>query len=228
MSSRSRHISRREFLKISSVGLAGVLLGGFVVPLVKRLQQPPADVMILKETSYNNNLTDSIYNGISHFSDVVAKIRGGRVVLKPNLIDFDPERPLNTHPAILAATIAALRKLGAEEVIVGEGSGHNRESEMILEQTGVDQVLRDEKVPFVDLNTDAISPVPIVSKYTNLSHFHFPNTILGADLVISMPKMKTHHWAGATMSLKNLLERYQALILAGRRIFSTSMAFPSA
>jgi len=28
--------------------------------------------------------------------------------------------------------------------------------------------------------------------------------VLGADLVVSMPKMKTHHWVGATLSMKNL------------------------
>jgi uncharacterized protein (DUF362 family) len=30
-----------------------------------------------------------------------------------------------------------------------------------------------------------------------------PQTVLAADLIISMPKMKTHHWAGATLSMKN-------------------------
>ena len=31
-----------------------------------------------------------------------------------------------------------------------------------------------------------------------------PNTVLGADLIVSLAKMKTHHWAGATLSMKNL------------------------
>src|SRR5262249_21010714 len=29
-------------------------------------------------------------------------------------------------------------------------------------------------------------------------------TALGADLIVSLAKMKTHHWAGATLSMKNL------------------------
>ena len=33
--------------------------------------------------------------------------------------------------------------------------------------------------------------------------FYFPNTALAADLVVSIPKMKTHHWAGVTLSMKN-------------------------
>jgi uncharacterized protein (DUF362 family) len=32
---------------------------------------------------------------------------------------------------------------------------------------------------------------------------YFPNTALGADLIVSLAKMKTHHWAGATLSMKN-------------------------
>ena len=31
-----------------------------------------------------------------------------------------------------------------------------------------------------------------------------PRTALSADLVVSMPKVKTHHWAGVTLSLKNM------------------------
>ena len=31
-----------------------------------------------------------------------------------------------------------------------------------------------------------------------------PASVLHADLVVSMPKLKTHHWAGMTCSMKNL------------------------
>ncbi|MGH7819649.1 MAG: DUF362 domain-containing protein, partial [Candidatus Binatia bacterium] len=29
-------------------------------------------------------------------------------------------------------------------------------------------------------------------------------TLLAADLIVSMPKLKTHHWAGVTLGMKNL------------------------
>jgi hypothetical protein len=31
-----------------------------------------------------------------------------------------------------------------------------------------------------------------------------PRTVLAADFIVSMPKVKTHHWAGVTLSLKNM------------------------
>ena len=36
------------------------------------------------------------------------------------------------------------------------------------------------------------------------SHFYLPRTVIEADLVISVPKMKTHHWADVSISLKNM------------------------
>ncbi len=42
------------------------------------------------------------------------------------------------------------------------------------------------------------------SRFTELSELALPVEVLQADLVVSMPKLKTHHWAGMTCSLKNL------------------------
>jgi uncharacterized protein (DUF362 family) len=39
---------------------------------------------------------------------------------------------------------------------------------------------------------------------SRLKELYLPKTVLGVDLLVSMPKLKTHHWAGATLSLKNL------------------------
>jgi uncharacterized protein (DUF362 family) len=50
------------------------------------------------------------------------------------------------------------------------------------------------------LNRDDVSPV---RGFAGESQFYFPNTVLGADLIVSLAKMKTHHWVGATLSMKN-------------------------
>ena len=31
-----------------------------------------------------------------------------------------------------------------------------------------------------------------------------PTPVLSSDLIVSMPKVKTHHWAGVTLSMKNM------------------------
>ncbi|MGB7875112.1 MAG: DUF362 domain-containing protein [Anaerolineales bacterium] len=204
MSSNFRNISRRDFLKLSATGIVGAFLGGLAVPWIKRLQQPASNVAILKESSYHNNLVDTIRRGLDNYPHIQQQVRGGRVVLKPNMVDYYAGHPLSTHPAVIAAAIAAFRQIGAREVIVADGPAHNRDTEMVLEQSGIDGAVKDERVRFVDLNLDAISPVDLVSNYTGLSQLFFPHTILNADLVVSLPKLKTHHWAGTTLALKNL------------------------
>ena len=57
---------------------------------------------------------------------------------------------------------------------------------------------------FVDLNLDDVSLVRIAAPFSTLQSLYLPHTVLGADLLVSLPKMKTHHWAGATLSMKNL------------------------
>jgi uncharacterized protein (DUF362 family) len=39
---------------------------------------------------------------------------------------------------------------------------------------------------------------------TKLETFTVPATLAQVDWIVSMPKMKTHHWAGVTLSMKNL------------------------
>ena len=53
---------------------------------------------------------------------------------------------------------------------------------------------------FVDLNRDDVSPI---MGFADRKEIYLPNTALRADLVVSLAKMKTHHWAGATLSMKN-------------------------
>ena len=42
------------------------------------------------------------------------------------------------------------------------------------------------------------------ASYTDLKHLWLPRTVLEADFVVSMPKIKAHHWAGVTLSMKNM------------------------
>jgi uncharacterized protein (DUF362 family) len=132
-------------------------------------------------------------------------IRNKRVVLKPNLVEYLPTAAINTHPMVIAGAMDALYKLGAASVTVAEGPGHVRDTQMLIEECGLAEQLKAVgRSRFVDLNFDDVSRVPLRTGLTSLGELWLPNTILGADVLISMPKVKTHHWAGVTLSLKNL------------------------
>jgi uncharacterized protein (DUF362 family) len=56
----------------------------------------------------------------------------------------------------------------------------------------------------VDLNRDEVMKVPLRADYSRLKQLWLPRTVLGADFIVSMPKVKTHHWSGVTLSMKNM------------------------
>ena len=56
----------------------------------------------------------------------------------------------------------------------------------------------------MDLNYDDAQALQLRSHFSRLQQLYLPETVLKADLLVSMPKLKTHHWAGVTLSMKNL------------------------
>jgi uncharacterized protein (DUF362 family) len=131
-------------------------------------------------------------------------IGGKSVVLKPNLVDFVAGVDINTHPVLVSAAAECLRRLGARSVTVAEGPGHQRDTQLVLFESGYRDELAQHRIPFVDLNRDELVKVRLRANYTGLGHLWLPRTVLSHDFVVSMPKVKTHHWSGVTLSMKNM------------------------
>jgi uncharacterized protein (DUF362 family) len=160
-----------------------------------------SDVAILPADRYDLDLSEVVGRGLQLMKVNVA---GKRVLLKPNLVEYESDRVINTHPALVAGAAQALLRAGAASVVVAEGPGHRRDIEYLVSSTGLLDHLRDVGVRFVDLNHDDVRDVKLASGFTALGSLKLPVELLAADLVVSMPKLKTHHWAGITCSLKNL------------------------
>jgi len=198
-------MNRREFIKVSAVASLSSLVGGCrpSVRWDRDAYRKPATsrVAILEARSYQASLEDIIRHGLHLFK---LDLKGKRIVLKPNLVEFDPKGVINTHPAVIEAAIASFRSLGAREVVVAEGPGHRRDNEYLLTASGVYDVINEHRVRYVDLNTDDVRLTKLRSSLTDLRQLYIPETLFNADLLVSMPKLKTHHWAGVTLSLKNM------------------------
>jgi len=126
------------------------------------------------------------------------------VVLKPNLVDYIPGNAINTHPVLVLAAAESFRHMGAKSVVVAEGPGHQRDTRLVLSQSRYEQCLRDEKIRFIDLNRDETIRTQLRAGYTGMKYLWLPRTVLEADFIVSMPKIKTHHWSGVTLSMKNM------------------------
>ena len=75
---------------------------------------------------------------------------------------------------------------------------------MVVEETGLGNVLFEDKIRFVDLNYDDLFDVSNQTGFNALPKLTFPATLKKVDWIVSVAKMKTHHWAGVTLSMKNL------------------------
>jgi len=152
--------------------------------------------------NYDAPLDDVIFRGLEDLG-VTGQVRDRRVFLKPNIVEYEANTAINTNAAVVAGAVIAFLKAGAREVVVGEGPGHRRDIEYLLVSTGLYDQLREHRIRFVDLNHGEVRRVALRSHFTRLDEMALPVELLKSDFVVSMPKLKTHHWAGITASMKN-------------------------
>jgi uncharacterized protein (DUF362 family) len=191
-------INRREALAIGAAGLGGV--GASCNRSDAPSQPRSALVSITRAASYGQELYDTIRRIlVEHKLDV----RGKKVVLKPNLVEFDATTAINTHPLVVHAALEGFRALGAADVRIAEGPGHRRITLDLAEAAGYFSTIPAFERLFTDLNLDDVTEVHIPRPVSKLKSLYLPNTVLGCDLLVSLAKMKTHHWVGATLSMKN-------------------------
>jgi uncharacterized protein (DUF362 family) len=196
-------VRRRAFL----VGAGAVVTAGLGSKLIHDAGEAGhrADVFVARTRSYDADLEAAVREGLAALGLGPTWVARKTVLLKPNLVEPTREAPqVNTHPALVRAVAAVFRRWGARDVFVAEGQGHCRDSELVLEQSGLGPVLDAEKMEFVDLNHDEVFLTPNRLGFTRLAQLALPATLRRADRIVSLPKMKTHHWAGVTLAMKNL------------------------
>jgi uncharacterized protein (DUF362 family) len=193
-------VTRRQFIPL--VGVAATASYASI-----KFQKPPkvpdgpvgnSAVAIIRARSYSEDLVSRMLEGVRQTG---LDVRGKRVLLKPNLVEFESSTVINTDATIIAAALELFHRLGASDVRIGEGPGHRRDTLDLADDARYRSTIPKFESIFTDLNRDDVSPV---KGFADEKEFYFPNTVLGADLIVSLAKMKTHHWAGATLSMKNL------------------------
>jgi uncharacterized protein (DUF362 family) len=196
-------MNRRDWV-IASAAVTGSLL------TMKQRNEPKyfedlrpkrSRLAILNVDAYSDKLNQLVYEGLRLFR---LSIRGKSVLLKPNIVEYIPGKPVNTDSQLIGAAAEAFLRFDAASVTVGEGPGHHRDMDLLLHATGLGDQLRQRKVRFVDLNRDGLIKTKLQANYSGLGQLWLPQTVLASDFIVSMPKVKTHHWAGVTLSMKNM------------------------
>jgi uncharacterized protein (DUF362 family) len=158
-------------------------------------------VAIRRAATYEQDLAAMICETLREFD---LRVKDKTVLLKPNLVGLDPLGVMNTHPCVIAAARESFLRLGAAQVLIGDGPAMDRDTEAIIESVRLREFAGPLARTFVDLNVDDVKRVALSTRASRLKELFLPKTVLGVDFLVSMPKLKTHHWAGVTLSLNNM------------------------
>lgn len=207
-------LSRRHFLQLaaSAVATGAVVTGCAKEPEAKL--KPATDAQRAERRKEDSQLAivrcDSYEQDIfallkPHLKDLnLPDLKGKVVMLKPNMIDVAAGKPITTDVAVIAAAVKLMDYLGAKEIVVGEGPGHDRDTEYLLNASGHGALYKKLGIKYVDLNLDDLVKVANANGFAQIDPFYFPKTAAIADVIVSVPKLKTHHWSRITCSMKNL------------------------
>lgn len=129
-----------------------------------------------------------------------ADLAGKRVLLKPNLAAARrPERGVTTHPEVVGAAIDFFRDRGCAVAVGDSPSGAVRGVKRVWENTGMEAICRSRGATLVNFEASGWNEREISGKT-----YRIVRALGDFDLVVSIPKFKTHVLTMITGAVKNL------------------------
>ncbi len=214
MSGPKNHLNRRELLGRIGAGILGVTLGGCASPEAKN-QTPPvrkrlfrADVPEPGKVSLvkGNDRRDIVYQSLMNIEDdILAGIRGRKILIKPNFVATNVEL-CATHVDTIRAILDFLRPHCKQQIIVGESTASRAGTFDGFKNYRYLPLEKEYKVKLVDLNTEQWEYRYVIGRGNRPQPIRIISTFLDPDVyIISAAKMKTHDRVLTTLSLKNVL-----------------------
>lgn len=169
-------------------------------PAAPRPARSPA-VAIEAAPSYDEPaLGDALDRALSRLCGLARFVRPGtRVFLKPNLLSAkEPEKAVTTHPALVGALAARCRDLGARVAIGDSPAGALKGIRRVWRKTGMEEAARATGAALVSLEASGV-----VERVVRGRRYLLSRPVLEADLVVNLPKLKTHGLTLFTGAVKN-------------------------
>jgi uncharacterized protein (DUF362 family)/Pyruvate/2-oxoacid:ferredoxin oxidoreductase delta subunit len=124
---------------------------------------------------------------------------GQKVLIKPNLLSGKaPEKAVTTHPEIVRQVILLAQGAGGI-VSVGDSPGLGK-PENVARKCGILDVIKETGARFAPFEES----VPINLEAATFHNLEVAREALEADIIINLPKLKTHQMMGYTGAVKNL------------------------
>jgi len=125
---------------------------------------------------------------------------GQTVLLKPNLIHTkNAKNGSCTHPSIVCAAAQLVLQAGGKP-IVGDSPGY-LSAKAVADKAGLLEALKPHDVPVVEFDKSVAVALQDSSMFRDL---RIARRVAEADVVINLPKMKTHVQMFLTLAVKNM------------------------
>lgn len=125
---------------------------------------------------------------------------GQKVLLKPNLLSAKkPDEAITTHPAVLEAAIRLVKEAGGVPIVGDSPGGKISDLKTYWEATGTAEVCRRQGVELVSFEKSGVYEKKVGSR-----KYYIARPVLDADVIINIPKLKTHSLTVLTCAVKNM------------------------
>lgn len=162
-------------------------------------------VSLARCTGYDDGVVDALRRLLEPLGGMSAFVRPGqRVALKPNLLrPTTPASAATTHPAVVAAVARLVHEAGGHALIVDSPGGPSTPVYVrtVHRMTGMAGAAEATGATLVD-DLDAVQVAH--PRGLLLHRVDLLRAAVEADVLINLPKLKTHGLVGLTVAVKNL------------------------
>jgi uncharacterized protein (DUF362 family)/NAD-dependent dihydropyrimidine dehydrogenase PreA subunit len=127
-------------------------------------------------------------------------VRGKKVLIKPNVLrGGKPEEGITTHPAVMKAVVDRVEQMRPASIVVGDNPGllSYGANEVSFKNTGL---MEAAKGYYQNIGNESVT---LAFNPEYLETVAVSKAVLDADVIISLPKFKTHGLTVVTGGLKN-------------------------
>ena len=187
---------------------------------LRRLREPHQTEPFTQFLPLNDALKAEVFAAVAEIFEAAGGKgllgASGDVYLKPNGVDSKPYA--HTRPELVEAAVRYWKQAGARRIYLFENSTQGNFTRMVFALTGYSGICRRYGVQEVYLDEEKSVPFPFRGKAPEgqeedgyrQTTFEIPRFVVdnlienaGANLYISLPKLKTHSMAGVTLGVKN-------------------------
>jgi len=208
-------MTRRAWLSGMGTAAAGTILR----PRAARADSlPTAPVAVTRCASYGSEVTAALAVMFDQLGGLGRLVKGKTVAIKINMVGdpwmqlpgLPPELTHWTNPVVIGATVYHLGRAGARRIRILECGGAPEDPlEQWMELAGWNPAdIRNAAGNVEFENTNGTGSADSYSQIVCPAGHIFPgyevnHSYTDCDVFVSIPKMKEHHWFGATLSMKN-------------------------